>query len=123
MAIIRLMLPLFCQLISISPRVTGDNRLLHHPPAAPRRGSLPWHPAPASPPRGVPRARPAQGMEYGTGSTPAPLPQEGGSARKGAHLESLLQWYHQHGLPWARVPAQRKNILQHPRVMSLIAAP
>lgn len=34
-AIIRLMLPLFCQLISISPRVTGDRRLLPHP----RRGT------------------------------------------------------------------------------------
>ena len=32
MAIIRLMLPLFWQLISSSPRAAGDNSPLHHPP-------------------------------------------------------------------------------------------
>lgn len=74
MAIIRLMLPLFCQLISISPRVTGDNRLLHHPPAAPRRGSLPWQPAPAQPAtRGAEsQAGARDGVRHGEHTGPAP---------------------------------------------------
>lgn len=104
MAIIRLMLPLFCQLISISPRVLGENRSPSPPPRSTethspgarhevRHGER-W-------PRTGPRRVCEEGRASGEPSpTAPPTPSAPGT-----------------------LPARREKISQHPGGVSVITSP
>lgn len=120
MAIIRLMLPLFCQLISISPRAMGDNRLLHHPRCSTEtRCTQPrCSQAGRGLARGMPRARPAARDEVRHRAHGRLAPPGRRACKKGHAPRQSSPMVP--ATPWAHVPTQRKKISQHPGV---IAAP